>query len=175
MREAYPRVTIIAGNVVTGEMVEELILSGADIVKVRSRLLRIQLPPTCYNTSYCSSALVRWASVQGAFAPPASRPASATPSCPRFSSVQMQPMGSAVTWSATAGAPALATLRKPSEPELTSCVPLLYTCTSPPPVSWHSCAASVCRLWRAACSRHTSRAAASWWRRAGSTSSSSTA
>lgn len=34
MREAYPRVTIIAGNVVTGEMVEELILSGADIVKV---------------------------------------------------------------------------------------------------------------------------------------------
>jgi GMP reductase len=33
-RETYPRATIIAGNVVTGEMVEELILSGADIVKV---------------------------------------------------------------------------------------------------------------------------------------------
>lgn len=33
-REAYPRHTIIAGNVVTGEMVEELLLSGADIVKV---------------------------------------------------------------------------------------------------------------------------------------------
>ena len=33
-REAYPKVTLIAGNVVTGEMVEELILSGADIVKV---------------------------------------------------------------------------------------------------------------------------------------------
>lgn len=33
-RDAYPEVTIIAGNVVTGEMVEELILSGADIAKV---------------------------------------------------------------------------------------------------------------------------------------------
>jgi GMP reductase len=33
-REAYPKHTIMAGNVVTGEMVEELILSGADIVKV---------------------------------------------------------------------------------------------------------------------------------------------
>ncbi|GBG30450.1 Inosine-5'-monophosphate dehydrogenase [Hondaea fermentalgiana] len=34
VREAHPNHTIIAGNVVTGEMVEELILSGADIVKV---------------------------------------------------------------------------------------------------------------------------------------------
>lgn len=34
VRESYPKVTIIAGNVVTGEMTEELILSGADIVKV---------------------------------------------------------------------------------------------------------------------------------------------
>jgi GMP reductase len=33
-RAAYPDKTIIAGNVVTGEMVEELILAGADIVKV---------------------------------------------------------------------------------------------------------------------------------------------
>ncbi|XP_050543997.1 GMP reductase 1-like [Daktulosphaira vitifoliae] len=33
-RNAYPKHTIIAGNVVTGEMVEELILSGADIIKV---------------------------------------------------------------------------------------------------------------------------------------------
>ncbi len=33
-REARPQKTIIAGNVVTGEMCEELILSGADIVKV---------------------------------------------------------------------------------------------------------------------------------------------
>ena len=33
-REACPDKTIVAGNVVTGEMVEELILSGADIVKV---------------------------------------------------------------------------------------------------------------------------------------------
>lgn len=33
-RAAFPDKTIIAGNVVTGEMVEELILSGADIVKV---------------------------------------------------------------------------------------------------------------------------------------------
>ena len=34
LREAYPHVVIIAGNVVTGEMTEELMLSGADIVKV---------------------------------------------------------------------------------------------------------------------------------------------
>lgn len=33
-REQYPNKVIIAGNVVTGEMVEELLLSGADIVKV---------------------------------------------------------------------------------------------------------------------------------------------
>jgi GMP reductase len=33
-RSNFPDKTIIAGNVVTGEMVEELILSGADIVKV---------------------------------------------------------------------------------------------------------------------------------------------
>lgn len=34
IRERYPSLTIMAGNVVTGEMVEELILSGADVVKV---------------------------------------------------------------------------------------------------------------------------------------------
>ena len=34
VRRAYPDKTIVAGNVVTGEMVEELLLSGADIVKV---------------------------------------------------------------------------------------------------------------------------------------------
>lgn len=34
LREQYPSVVIMAGNVVTGEMVEELILSGADIVKI---------------------------------------------------------------------------------------------------------------------------------------------
>ncbi|MFV9551184.1 GMP reductase [Algibacter sp. PT7-4] len=33
-RTEYPNKVIIAGNVVTGEMVEELLLSGADIVKV---------------------------------------------------------------------------------------------------------------------------------------------
>lgn len=33
-RKDYPEKVIIAGNVVTGEMVEELLLSGADIVKV---------------------------------------------------------------------------------------------------------------------------------------------
>lgn len=33
-RDDYPEMTIMAGNVVTGEMVEELILSGADVVKV---------------------------------------------------------------------------------------------------------------------------------------------
>lgn len=34
MRARLPDVTIMAGNVVTGEMAEELILSGADVVKV---------------------------------------------------------------------------------------------------------------------------------------------
>lgn len=34
MRDLYPDATIMAGNVVTGEMTEELILSGADVVKV---------------------------------------------------------------------------------------------------------------------------------------------
>uniref|UniRef100_A0A1B6DSF6 GMP reductase n=1 Tax=Clastoptera arizonana TaxID=38151 RepID=A0A1B6DSF6_9HEMI len=34
VRTAFPNHTIIAGNVVTGEMVEELVLSGADIIKV---------------------------------------------------------------------------------------------------------------------------------------------
>ena len=34
IRKTYPELIIIAGNVVTGEMTEELILSGADIVKV---------------------------------------------------------------------------------------------------------------------------------------------
>lgn len=34
VRKAFPDIVILAGNVVTGEMTEELILSGADIVKV---------------------------------------------------------------------------------------------------------------------------------------------
>lgn len=34
VRKAFPSKIIIAGNVVTGEMVEELLLSGADIIKV---------------------------------------------------------------------------------------------------------------------------------------------
>lgn len=34
IREQFPEKTIIAGNVVTGEMTEELILAGADLVKV---------------------------------------------------------------------------------------------------------------------------------------------
>lgn len=34
LRDKYPDTTIMAGNVVTGEMTEQLILSGADIVKV---------------------------------------------------------------------------------------------------------------------------------------------
>ena len=33
-RQKYPNIVIIAGNVVTGEMTEELILAGADIIKV---------------------------------------------------------------------------------------------------------------------------------------------
>jgi GMP reductase len=34
VRAAFPEKTIVAGNVVTGEMVEELLLAGADIIKV---------------------------------------------------------------------------------------------------------------------------------------------
>ena len=34
LRNEFPEIVIIAGNVVTGEMTEELILSGADIIKV---------------------------------------------------------------------------------------------------------------------------------------------
>ncbi|MBK7356700.1 GMP reductase [Propionivibrio sp.] len=34
LRTAYPDITLMAGNVVTGEMTEELILDGVDIVKV---------------------------------------------------------------------------------------------------------------------------------------------
>ncbi|HJW55181.1 MAG TPA: GMP reductase [Burkholderiaceae bacterium] len=34
VRNAFPRLTIMAGNVVTGDITEELILAGADIVKV---------------------------------------------------------------------------------------------------------------------------------------------
>ena len=34
LRAAYPEITIMAGNVVTGEMTEELILDGVDVVKV---------------------------------------------------------------------------------------------------------------------------------------------
>ncbi len=34
LRDTYPNIVIIAGNVVTGEMTEELLLSGADIIKV---------------------------------------------------------------------------------------------------------------------------------------------
>ncbi|HEX2530337.1 MAG TPA: IMP dehydrogenase, partial [Burkholderiaceae bacterium] len=34
VRGAYPHLTIMAGNVVTGDITEELILAGADIVKV---------------------------------------------------------------------------------------------------------------------------------------------
>ncbi len=34
IRDAFPKLVIMAGNVVTGEMTEQLILSGADIVKV---------------------------------------------------------------------------------------------------------------------------------------------
>jgi len=34
LRDTFPQTVIMAGNVVTGEMVEELILSGADIVKI---------------------------------------------------------------------------------------------------------------------------------------------
>jgi len=34
VRDKFPEIVIMAGNVVTGEMVEQLILSGADIVKI---------------------------------------------------------------------------------------------------------------------------------------------
>ena len=34
VREKYPQITLIAGNVATGEMVEALILAGADVIKI---------------------------------------------------------------------------------------------------------------------------------------------
>lgn len=34
VRDTYPDLVIMAGNVVTGDMTEELVLAGADIVKV---------------------------------------------------------------------------------------------------------------------------------------------
>jgi len=34
VRDTYPKITLIAGNVVTAEMTEQLILAGADIVKI---------------------------------------------------------------------------------------------------------------------------------------------
>ena len=34
VRDKYPTKTIIAGNVVTADMTQELVLSGADIIKV---------------------------------------------------------------------------------------------------------------------------------------------
>ena len=43
VREEYPDKTIIAGNVVTAEMTEELIIQGADVVKVLS-LIHISEP-----------------------------------------------------------------------------------------------------------------------------------
>jgi GMP reductase len=44
VRADFPDKTIIAGNVVTGEMVEELILAGADIIKVGIGLVLYVLP-----------------------------------------------------------------------------------------------------------------------------------
>ena len=51
VREKHPNITIIAGNVVTGEMVEELVLSGADIVKVGIGPGKFQLNNK-FNTIY---------------------------------------------------------------------------------------------------------------------------
>lgn len=47
IRDEFPKHTIIAGNVVTGEMTEELILSGADVVKVQ--LQPVKLSQQLYN------------------------------------------------------------------------------------------------------------------------------
>jgi GMP reductase len=49
VRASHPGATLIAGNVVTGEMTEELILSGADIVKVNltAAVLAIGLSNEC--------------------------------------------------------------------------------------------------------------------------------
>lgn len=41
VREEFPSHTIFAGNVVTAEMVEQLILSGADVVKVYFVVLHV--------------------------------------------------------------------------------------------------------------------------------------
>ena len=43
VRAEFPNHTILAGNVVTGEMVEELILSGADIIKVGVVLIIVNI------------------------------------------------------------------------------------------------------------------------------------
>ena len=43
MRDTYPDLVIMAGNVVTGDMTEELVLAGADIVKVGNTSLTVKV------------------------------------------------------------------------------------------------------------------------------------
>ena len=50
MRATFDTKTIIAGNVVTGEMVEELLLAGADIIKV-VKPRRSTLPNVCLTNA----------------------------------------------------------------------------------------------------------------------------
>ena len=51
--------TIVAGNVVTGEMVEELILSGADVVKVYINVHDTFILCTCVCVFLCGD-VVWW-------------------------------------------------------------------------------------------------------------------
>jgi GMP reductase len=53
VRAAFPTHTIMAGNVVTGEMCEELILSGADIVKVGIGPGSVSQPPFSCPMTNC--------------------------------------------------------------------------------------------------------------------------
>lgn len=68
VRAAFPDKVISAGNVVTGDMVEELILAGADIVKVgigpgsvcTTRVSRCRLPTTVRDYRMCGCCARSW-------------------------------------------------------------------------------------------------------------------
>lgn len=68
VRAAFPDKVISAGNVVTGDMVEELILAGADIVKVgigpgsvcTTRVKTCWLPTTVRDYRMCGCCARSW-------------------------------------------------------------------------------------------------------------------
>ncbi|MCP9263095.1 GMP reductase [Dirofilaria immitis] len=59
VREKFPRHTIFAGNVVTGEMTEELILSGADIVKAPVQFVRHEKNWSWLSAAECCVGMCR--------------------------------------------------------------------------------------------------------------------